>query len=236
MIDLPPDSVGGMRESAPVVAVRGEVNRQVPPEIATVHVTVAARDRDRQAALSRLAERSTALGVLVDGYAAAIERRETSGVYVYPETKGPGERIVGYRGSVTLRLTVTDFAVLGELMLRLADQDQATVAGPYWALRPDSPAYREARHQAIGDALTRAREYAEALGARVTRLLQLADSGLSGADVDYGGAAPQAMAMRAMDAGAVPSFDLEPRQQHVYASVEARFAITEPILDGSVGV
>jgi uncharacterized protein YggE len=216
----------------PVVAVRGEINREVPPEIATISVTVSARDRERQAALARLAERSTALGALLDGYAEAIERRETSGVYVYPETKGAGERIVGYRGSVTLQVTVTDFAVLGELMLRLADQDQTTVGGPHWALRPDSPAYRQARHDAIGDALTRAREYAEALGTRITRLLQLADAGLSGSQpADLG--APRAM--RAMtfaeDAGGGPNFDLEPRLQHVYASVEARFAITEPTLD-----
>ncbi|GAA1035638.1 hypothetical protein GCM10009557_44060 [Virgisporangium ochraceum] len=218
----------------PVVAVRGEINREVPPEIATVSVTVSARDRERQPALARLAERSTALGALLDGYAEAIERRETSGVYVYPETKGAGERIVGYRGSVTLQVTVTDFAVLGELMLRLADQDQTTVGGPHWALRPDSPAYRQARHDAIGDALTRAREYAEALGARITRLLQLADAGLSGSGLPAEGA-PIAVGMRAMafaaDSGGGPNFDLEPRLQHVYASVEARFAMTEPVLD-----
>jgi uncharacterized protein YggE len=218
--------------SEPVVAVRGEINREVPPEIATVSVTVAARDRERQAALARLSERSTALGTLLDGYAEAIERRETNGVYVYPETRGPGERVVGYRGSVTLQLTVIDFAVLGDLMLRLADQDQTTVAGPYWALRPDSPAYRRARHDAIGDALTRAREYAEALGARITRLLQLADAGLSGSPAaDYG--APQtmrAMAFNAAGDSSAPSFDLEPRLQQVYASVEARFAMTEPEL------
>jgi uncharacterized protein len=213
----------------PVVAVRGEVNREVPPEIATVTVTVAARDRDRQAALARLAERSAALGTVFEGYAGAIEKRETSGVYVYPETKGPGERVVGYRGSVTVQLTVTDFAVLGDLMLRLADQDQASVSGPYWALRPDSPTYRTARHDAIGDALTRAREYAEALGARVIRLVQLADSGLSGADPGgFGG--PQVMRGFTAAADAGVSFDLEPRQQRVYASVEARFQITEPTL------
>ena len=62
-------------------------------------------------------------------------------------------------------------------MLRLADQDQVEVAGPWWSLRPDSPAHREARHAAIADALLRAREYAEALGARVTALLELADAG-----------------------------------------------------------
>jgi uncharacterized protein YggE len=212
----------------PIVAVRGEVNREVAPEIATVTVTLAARDRDRQAALTRLAERSTALGTVLEAYSGAIEKRESGGVYVYPETKGPGERVIGYRGSVTMQLTVTDFAVLGDLVLRLADQDQASVSGPYWALRPDSPAYRTARHDAIGDALTRAREYAEALGSRVVRLVQLADSGL-GDRAANAGAAPQVMrAMTAMDSGV--SLELEPRQQRVYASVEARFQISEPTL------
>jgi uncharacterized protein YggE len=171
------------------------------------------------------------LGTVLEGYSAAIEKRETSGVYVYPETKGPGERVVGYRGNVTVQLTVTDFTVLGDLMLRLADQDQATVSGPQWALRPNSPAYRAARHDAIGDALTRAREYAEALGSQVTRLIQLADSGLSGNDPGFGG--PQVMRgmlMESADSGV--SLDLEPRSQRVYASIEARFQITEPTLGG----
>ena len=211
----------------PTVVVRGEVNREVPPEIATVTVTLAARDRERQAVLTRLAERSAALGVVLEGYSAAIEKRETGGVYVYPETKGPGERVVGYRGGVTVQLTVTDFAVLGDLVLRLADQDQTSVSGPYWALRPDSPAYRTARHDAIGDALTRAREYAEALGSRVVRLVQLADSGLGDRGAAGGlGAQPGMRAMTAMDSAV--SLELEPRQQRVYASVEARCQITEP--------
>jgi uncharacterized protein len=214
--------------SIPVVAVRGEVNREVPPEIANVNVTVAARDRDRQATLARLAERAGQLATLLDEYSAAIERRESSGLVVYPETKGAGERVVGYRGSVSVQVTVTDFAVLGELLLRLADQDQTTVNGPWWALRPNSPAYREARHEAIADALTRAREYAEALGARVTRLLELADSGLSRVD-SAAYARTAAQPMFAMQEGA-PGLDLEPRLQQVYAAVEARFAITDPEL------
>src|SRR5688572_8367194 len=121
-----------MTQPGPVVAVRGEITREVPPEIAVISVTVAARDRERPAALARLAARTDALGTLLDGYGEAIERRETSGLFVHPETKGAGERVVGYRGSVTLQLRVVDFTVLGELVLRLADQEQATVSGPHW--------------------------------------------------------------------------------------------------------
>jgi outer membrane translocation and assembly module TamA len=45
----------------------------------------------------------------------------------------------------------------------------------------------------------------------------------------YGGG-PQMRGISLNDAGGVPSLDLEPRLQRVYASVEARFAMTEPNL------
>lgn len=212
----------------PVVAVRGEAYREVAPEIARFAVTAMARDRDREVTLTRLAERAAAVRVLLDGYGPAVDRRETGELRVRPELKRSGERVTAYHGSVTTTVTVTDFGVLGELMMRLADQDQIEVAGPWWSLRPDSPVHREVRHAAIADVLQRAREYAEALGARVTALLQLADTGTTN----------QPMMARAAygfstsaEGGGPPELDLDPQQQTVQASVEARFAISEPVLD-----
>ncbi|MEU9826833.1 SIMPL domain-containing protein [Micromonospora chersina] len=210
---------------APVVAVRGEAYREVAPELARFAVTATARDRDRETTLTRLAERTAAVRVLLDAAEPAVERRETGQLRVWPETKRSGERVVAYHGSVTTTVTVVDFTALGELMLRLADQEQVEVAGPWWSLRPDSPAYREARHAAIADALARAREYAEALGARVTALLELADTGLA--------TAPPMMAKAgfARRAGeAAPELELDPQPQPVQAAVEARFTISEPVL------
>src|SRR5205809_6694974 len=158
--------------SGPVVAVRGESVSEVDPEIATCAVTVSARDKDRQETLRRLTARVDAVRAVLDGYAGAIEKRETSGLSVYPETRPSSERVRGYRGTVTTTITVTDFTVLGELLLRLADQDQTGVSGPQWGLRPGSPAHREARRAAVDDAGARAHEYAEALGARLTGLLE----------------------------------------------------------------
>jgi uncharacterized protein YggE len=222
------DTVPGMTDTvagAPTVAVRGSITRQVEPELAQLIVTVAARGRDRQETLARLAARAEALRGLLDEYAEAIERRETSGLYVHPEGKGSGERIKAYAGSVTTTVTFHDFSRLGEVALTLADQDQTTVVGPYWSLRPDSPTFREARKAAIEDALQRAREYADALGARVLRLVELTDSGLS-----HENAPVQAMgyAMRTAVDMSQPQLDLDPQRQTVYANVEARFVISEP--------
>lgn len=210
----------------PIVAVRGEVQREVPPEIARFGVEVAARDPDRQAALTRLTKRVEALRALLDEHSAAIERRETGGVYVRPETKRRGERVTAYSATVSTTITVTDLTVVGDLMLRLADQDQTTVYGPWWSLRPDSPAYRQARRDAVADAVSRAREYADAVGARLDRLVEIADVGAD--------AQPLLMpaAFRgggALDAeGGPPQLDLEPQIQTIFARVALRFTLTEP--------
>jgi uncharacterized protein len=207
---------------APVVAVRGEVFREVDPEIATFSVTVSARDRDRQEALRRLASRLDELRGVLDGYAVAIEKRETSGMYVHPENKRSGEKVSAYRGTVTTTVTVTDFSALGEMMLRLADRDQVSVSGPWWALRPGSPAYRAARRDAIADAITRAREYAEAVGAQVTHLVEISDAGPStqGGTVSLG--------FRDVGGGREPELNLEPQRQQIQGQVEARFQISTP--------
>lgn len=210
---------------APVVLVRGEAVREVPPELARFSVTVAARDRDRQTTLQRLAERAAAVRALLDGYGPAIERRETGGVFVRPELKRSGERVVGYSGHVSTTVTVTDFTVLGELLLQVADADQTTVAGPWWELRPDSAAHGEARRAAIGEAVARAREYAAAVGARVQRLLEIADDGGGGAPVPMMRAAAFDFAG---ERAAPPQLDLDPQLQTVHAAVRVRFTISEP--------
>ena len=209
---------------APVVAVRGEAYREVAPELARFTVTAVVRDRDRETTLTRLAERAAAVRALLDAAGPVVERRETGQVHVWPVTKRAGERVVAYQGSVSTTVTTTDFTALGDLMLRLADQEQVEVAGPVWSLRPDSPAYREARRAAIADALVRAREYAEALGAQVIALRELSDTGMSAGS-------PMMMVGAAYSRAGEPERELEldPAPQPVQAAVEARFTISERV-------
>jgi uncharacterized protein YggE len=206
----------------PLVSVRGEAFREVPPELAVFSVTVSARDKDRQTTITRLAERSAALRAALDGYPDAIERRETGGVQIQPQLKRGNEHVTAYHGSVTTTVTVTDFEVLGELLLRLAGQDQTSISGPWWQLRPGSTAGAEVRRDAIADALHRAREYADAVGARVDRLVEISDEGAGG-----GGAHPM-MRAAAFDLGSSPELNIDPQQQTVQAAVVVRVAITDP--------
>ncbi len=207
-----------------MVVVRGEAVREVPPELAMLSVTVSARDPDRQTTLTRLTERAAELRSHLDDFAEAVERRETGGVQIHPELKRGGERVVAYVGSITTTVTVTDFAALGDLVLRLGNLDQTSLSGPWWQLRPGSRAGADVRREAIDDALQRAREYADAVGARVDRLLEILDEGTGGG----GGGMIRMAKMDGMESAAGLELEVEPQLQTVHAAVVVRVAISEP--------
>lgn len=229
------DSVPYGTPDAPRIAVRGEAHLEVDPEIARIGITVSARGTDRQGALIDLTRRNTTALDLVKTYGDAVERVETGAFSISPElTKhGRGERIRAYHGSVRISATLTDFTALGELTTRLADLDLTRVDGPWWSLRHDSPAYRTARQQAVRAAVQRAREYAEALGGRLSALIELEDEGVQ-QSAPYPRERSMRAAFAAAPAGAAQdtalAIDLEPERQTVYAQVTAHFTMTPPDL------
>ena len=220
--------------NAPRIAVRGEAHLEVDPEIARITITVASRGKDRRAALDDLTRRNTTALNLIKTYGDAVEHLETGAYSISPELKekSRGERIHAYHGRVHITAELTDFTALGELTTRLADLDLTRVDGPWWALRPTSPAYRQARQQAVKEAVQRAREYAEALGTTLAALLELADIGAE--DTQPYPQAPGRMRSMAYGAPATETapapLDLEPQRQRVHAAVNARFTMTPPQL------
>ncbi|MDJ1133204.1 SIMPL domain-containing protein [Streptomyces iconiensis] len=218
---------------APRVAVRGEALLEFAPEIARLGVSVSARGTDRRAALEDLTRRNARALELVKGYDEAVEKLETGSFSVYPELtdKGRRERVHAYHGRVRLEVVVADFTVLGEMTTALADLELTRVEGPWWSLRPDSPAYREVRQEAVRDAVKRAREYAEALGTGLVALAELADPGAENAGPpDHGGLVRAAGFARGAAESAAPELDLEPQRQSVHAQVNARFVMSPPDL------
>ncbi|MFF0753703.1 SIMPL domain-containing protein [Streptomyces sp. NPDC004267] len=217
----------------PQVTVRGEGRLEVEPELARIGVAVRARGTDRASVLAALTGRNAEAIALVKSYGDAVATLETGALSVTPEgaRHGRGERVRGYQGWVHLTAELTDFTALGELTTRLADLEWTRVDGPWWSLRPDSPAYAEARRQAVKEAVRRAREYAEALGSSLVALLELSDTGL-GAGAPYGGpgGGGMRMAFAAESVEAPAPLDLEPQRQTVTAEVAARFTMTPPVL------
>ncbi|CAM5571915.1 SIMPL domain-containing protein [Streptomyces abikoensis] len=219
---------------APRISVRGEARLEVDPEIAHISITVTARGTDRTTTLDDLTRRNTRALDLLKTYGDAVEKLETGLITVAPQFAGKGrhEHVRSYHGSVYLTATLGDFTVLGELTTNIADLPLTEITGPWWALRPDSPAHREARRLAVQEAVHRAREYADALGSRLTALLELADDGTEGMGIHgyAGGMARGGYGGAGFAAGPEPELDLEPQRQTVHAQVNARFTITPPQL------
>jgi uncharacterized protein YggE len=220
---------------APRIAVRGEATLEADPEIARIGITVTARGTDRRTTLDDLTRRNTTTLDLIKTYGQAVDKLETGAFSVTPEPAkhGRGERVRAYHGRVHITAELTDFTALGELTTRLADLDLTRVDGPCWALRPDSPAHRTARQQAVHDAVRRAREYAGALGTTLTALVELADVGAE--HTQPYPAVPGARALRSAAYGAATPddtapLDLEPERQYVHAQVNARFTMAPPLL------
>jgi uncharacterized protein YggE len=218
----------------PVISVRGESVLEVEAEIAVIEVTIQARDRDRRTVLSRLASRNQHITDLIKSHGEAVEKLESGQVIVRPDIRErkASERVAGYLGWASVRVTVRDFTILGELVGSLSEEDLVTVAGPWWQLRQDSPVYRDARLAAARNATVRAREYAEAFGYAIGGLIEAADVGLLTmpgergpryeAAMAYGGRNAALVSRAASEAG----LEFEPARQTVTAQVEARFATT----------
>jgi uncharacterized protein YggE len=131
-----------------------------------------------------------------------------------------------YAGSVATTVTVNDFAVLGDLMVRLALVDQCHVAGPRFQLREHSGHLAEARRAAVQDGLERARQFADSLGAKLDSLVDLTDCDTGPAQHTDALPVPPAPGT----AGGLPSFDVDLRPLTVQAQVQLRLTITPPVL------
>jgi uncharacterized protein len=225
-------------QNSPVLAVRGEVALEVEPEVARIEVSVAAREPDRPRTLRALAKRDAGVTKLLGEYAEIIEKSESSGVRLSPQRLGGPVAKAGYHGVIHHSVTVVGFDRLGELMAQLGELDLTEVGGPWWDLRPASTVYRQARIAAVGDAVRRARDYANAVGSELAGLVELADAHLL--SESRGPAEPRALTSPSarlpqrprVVAAEEPVFDLAPARQVIRAVVEARFTITKPDLAG----
>ena len=205
---------------SPQVAVRGEARLTADPEVADLHVDVRVHGRDRQTVLERCRARQDDVTAVLAAAGDAVGTVETTGLAVYPEDRHGGP---GAAASLATRVVVVRLDAVGDLVVALGRLDDVAVSGPHWRLRPDSPVVTEARVAAVRDAVRRAQQYARALGAQLTAVVEVSDVGLSGPGPRV--AAP-AMAMARFEAGEL-HLDLEPARQEVHGAVEVRFAMSD---------
>ena len=122
--------------------------------------------------------------LLAAARALGVERRDvqTSSLSVNPqmdeeraEREGRAPRITGYVAKNELELRLRDLARAPEMIDALFEAGANSVQGPFFSLSDPRPAQREARRKAAAAAREQAETYADALGMRIVRVLQLSE-------------------------------------------------------------
>lgn len=204
--------------TTPTVTVRGEGQVEGPPELATVSAILHTSGRTAADVTRSLADLARQVAAALPDLPSASVRTDPLSVTPVFDRRS-GVRITGYAGRYATRVTLADVDGLSDVVVALTGLPGASVDGPWWSLRPGSPLERDARRAAVADAVARARDYADALGATLGDLLELADTDSGGH-----GLVPRAFAL-ATGGGEPPELDLDPQPQTVSASVTARFAL-----------
>ena len=191
------------------VTVRGDAVVRAEPDEARLRIAVSALEPSAGAAIAEVSRRSAALTALLDELGVAAPDRSTIAVVVEEEFEDRVSR--GHRAVSRTGVRLADPDLIGELISEATEQQDVRIDGPFWSVRLDNPARLEAARRAAADARRRAEAYADGVGAKVGRLIALAEPG-----------APEPVRRAlASSAGAGPM----PVEHDVVATIYATFAL-----------
>ncbi len=202
---------------ATVTVMGGAVLRTEPDE-ALLWISLSALHDTPGRALSDVSARSNALVVLLNEFRIDKADRSTTGITVYEEfDHTPNGRVsLGHRAVSRVSLRLTDPDLVGRIIAQATENLSARVDGPRWLISPTNPVHLEAARQAAADARRKAEAYAEGVGAKVGRLIRLAEP-----DQQIPARFVRAAA-RPMAAESVP---IEPGEHEATANIQATFAL-----------
>ena len=131
--------------------------------------------------------------------------------------------------SVSMLITVRDFALLAEVSRAVTSRDVIEVESVSWTVDDDNSAWAVVRADAINAALRKGQDYAAALGGTVTSVDHVADAGLLGGDSAnrrVRAAAAELQMSVSSESGGGDDLSLDPVPQVLSATIEARFTAT----------
>jgi len=220
------------------ITVRGSFSAFRPAERGTVHASVSYEGAEMEAVYAAVA---SDLAVLKDSIAALQEQGAVtwwSADQLRTWSNRPwndkGKQLpLVHHAAVGVEVKFRDFAALSEWVgQRIADMEGFRVSQVRWALTDEqrTSLLAEVRARAVQDAVTRAQQYADALGLGTVAPVAIADAGMLNTRPEAGS---QGEHMRLMAApAAAPVAELEPEHIEVSATVDARF-IAGPTAGGA---
>lgn len=191
----------------PHIAVTGEGEMAIAPDMAVLGLAVASEEQTAREALDANNEAMAAVLAAMKGMGIADRDLQTSGFsitprYVYPKrsTDGEAPRIVGYQVNNSLTVRVRDLSKLGEIIDRSVSLGVNQGGNITFTNDDPSAAITEARKNAMADAIARATTLTGAAGVELGNILSITEQSFRPQPM------PVARAEMAMsrDSGAVP--------------------------------
>jgi uncharacterized protein YggE len=221
------------------LSVRGEAQRVVAADQATIYVSGTAIADSKQEAHAAVAH---VLDEVVNGLAElggavldagntrasltwSTQSIRTTAEYGHDKVTGSGGPTGRHVAEANLVVSVRDFGLLGRLEAVLTASDSVSVRSVQWSVDTDNPEWALVRADAIRVALLKGQDYAAALNGSVTGVEHVADAGLldgSNPDRTLHVAASRMSAVAAGGDGA----SLDPVPQVLTATIEARLTAT----------
>lgn len=214
------------------INVRGAHSVTLPPELGTVHVTLAlegpAPEPVFRAVTAALAEVKASLEARHHAERGPVTQYSVDQVRMgshRPWHKDGKKLPLVHSASVTVEATFADFGVLATWVASVAGVEGLSISHLGWDLTDSRrlEVERVTRQLAVQDARRRAQDYADALDLGAVRVRSISDPGLN---------RPAPMPRAAMLAQAAPpggaeEFSLRPQDVDVAADVEATFVVAE---------
>lgn len=215
------------------LSVRGEAQRTIAPDEASVYATVSGTADSKAAAVSDV---QTVLGGILTDLAAlggavltAQSTRSSltwSAQSMQTYEEHPPNKVTGESGptgrhqaSTSLLITVRDFSLLPEVSRTVIGRDSVEVHSVSWSVDQDNAQWALVRADAIRAALLQRRDYAAALGGTVVSVDHVADAGLLGGENHGRGSG----SFGRPASGGGGQMSLDPAPQILDATIEARF-------------
>jgi uncharacterized protein YggE len=161
------------------IIVTGRAEVRVSPDVARVRMDIYAEGESREIAYAAAAALSTAVDEVLEARQDLLGSVTGTAMVVQPKTRWrKGESVrTGCRAARATTVEVQALDELGGLLAEFA-QAGASVAGPWWDVDADNPAYSQARVAAAADARARAAAYAEGLALTVGSVVWVSEPGL----------------------------------------------------------
>lgn len=162
------------------VLVSGDSLIQAQPDTATLVISVVTQAKQAIDAQQQNANKSSALVQALKAVSGSGAEVKTSGYSVQPQRiykEGQPPTITGYEARNSVTVTLADLTKIGAVIDAAGQAGANDISGISFTLRQDRPAKDNALREATREAMSKAQVIAQALGGRVSRIVEVQEEG-----------------------------------------------------------